>query len=110
MTDYKLLAQMLSQGIKPVVTFKSGIDDKEGYPSANMRARIIGISSSDPDDLFKLTFDYDGFEGINIPLEPSNYWDKNKKPCLTCKEAGYYTPQELLYFDVPEPLDSCFTV
>lgn len=102
------LCQFLQSGKQPVVTFKAGIDDKESYAEKNMRARVLRCTSPDSDEVLKLTFDFEEFDAHNTPLESSNYYDAKGAPTRTAKQAGYYKPQEDLYFDLTELVDDLF--
>lgn len=98
------LTEALRAGSRPVVTFCEGIGEKESYAEAGMRARILGATPMDHDGVLRLTFDFAEFETHNASFESANYYDKGGKPVLTARQAGYYKPQEDLYFDLDEEL------
>lgn len=102
--------QLLRSGKQPVVTFKKGIDDKESYAEAHMRARVLRCSAPDGDEVLQLTFDFEEFDAHNTPLESANYYDDKGRATRTAKQAGYYKPQETLYFDLSERVDDLFTI
>lgn len=106
----KDLADAVRQGLRPVVTFGKGIEDKEGYPEAGMRARVVAASDAGNDGMLKVVFEFESFADHNRPLESRNYYDKAGKPTLTAREAGFYTPEEHLYFDADEELSGTLTV
>ncbi len=103
------LIQRVTSGAQPIVTFKAGIGDKESYAETGMRARLLGVGE-ERDGVVKLRFDFEAFDGHNLPLESRNYYDRSGVACLTAREAGYYKPQEDLYFDREEQLDTLMTV
>lgn len=98
------LLEALQNGKRPVVTFKDGISEKESYAEAGMRARIVGLSAPDRDGVLKLFFDFAEFDVHNTAFESANYYDKNQKPVLTARQAGFYKPQDHMYFDLDEQL------
>ena len=115
MNTIKDLCELIAAGKRPVVTFKEGIGEKESYAEAQMRARIVGMSRPDVDGVLKLKFSFPEFEAHNTPLESTNYWGKGdngakREANLTCKQAGFYKPEEDLYFDLVEIVDDLFTI
>lgn len=102
---YKELGQLIKEGIYPIVTFKKGIENQEGYPENGMRAQIINVSFSD-DDLIKLTFNYEHFDEFNKKYESANYYDNNKIPCLTARQKGFYKIEEDFYFESGYPIET----
>ncbi len=103
------LIRRVKTGAQPVVTFKDGIGDKESYAEEGMRARLLSVEQ-ERDGVVKIRFDFEEFEAHNRPLESRNYYDRSGVACLTAREAGYYKPQEDLYFDRDEQLYSLLTV
>lgn len=99
------LVTALQQGTQPVVTFQGSVGDLESYAEAGMRARILS-ATNDGADCVKLMFDFEEFDGHNRAFESANYYDKNKVPCLTAREAGYYKPQEKLYFAPTDDIET----
>lgn len=104
------LCELLRSGKQPIVTFGAAIEDKEGYPEALMRARAIRVSGPDADKVMKVTFAFEEFSAHNAPLESANYFDASSNPTQTARQAGYYKPEEQIYFDFDEPLDGLLTI
>lgn len=104
MKALKDLQSAIHAGQRPIVTFKKGIEDKEAYPEAGMRGRILGVTPQSCGEVFAIEFDFSEFDAHNLPLESSNYFDKSGSPTLTARQAGYYSPQERIYFDLDEDL------
>lgn len=99
---------LLINGVKPVVEFGKFIADKETYAERGMRARALHFV--DKDDVVEITFDFGEFELHNLPLEQANYYDESGNPTRTARQAGFYRPQDALYFDRDEPLEDLFAV
>lgn len=93
------LLQYLSTGQQPVVTFKKHIEEKEAYAEVGMRARILRAHIGQH-DCVEITFDFAEFDAFNLPFETSAFFDKDGKPTQTARQAGYYKPQEALYYDI----------
>lgn len=103
----KELAQLVSDGIRPVVTFTAPILDKEGYLEAGMRGRLVAVSN-EHDDMFKLHVDLSEFDDFNRQFESANYYDKDGVPRLTARESGFYkAPKDEIYVDNNEDVDFC---
>ena len=73
---------------------------------------LCNKAATDPDrdGVLKIFFDFDEFDAHNSPLESAHYYDKEQNPCLTAKQAGYYKPQDDLYFDSGERLDELMEI
>jgi hypothetical protein len=100
------LVQMVRQGKTPVVQFKKGIESKDDcYPEEGMRARVLHASDPDPDGCVKIVFDFEEFADHNKQYERTNYYDKHGRPSLTAREAGFYKPQDDIYFDGDEEME-----
>lgn len=99
------LAKLIENGAKPVVQFGPDVGDKESYADTGMRARAISVQKDDGE--IHVTFDFAEFDDFNLPFEQSNYFDKAGKPVLTAREAGFYKPQDSLYFDQDENVETC---
>lgn len=94
------LLAYLAQGHRPVVTFQNKCGDLESYAEIGMRARILsGFVSRD--GVAKLKMDFEEFDAHNKPFETFTYYDKDGEPRLNARQAGFYKPQEDLYF-MPE--------
>lgn len=104
------LVEALKGGKQPVVTFVGRIEDKESYAEPGMRARIIGQAVAQDSDVVSLRFDFEEFAQHNMPFESNRYYDKQHNPCLTAREAGFYKPQEGLYFDLDEVVAELMTI
>lgn len=100
-----LLEMLASRGSGLVVTFKHGVDDKEGYAESGMRGRIVSACRL-PDDVICIKVDYTEFVDHNRAFETANYFDKNGVPCLNAREAGYLRDEkEDLFVGEDEDLD-----
>lgn len=104
------LVEALRGGKQPVVTFAAGIADKDSYAEAGMRARILGQPAHEDNEVIKLRLDFEEFAAHNAPFESAHYYDKDQVPCLTARQAGYYKPQEDLYFDLDEEMARLMTI
>lgn len=102
--DMREFSRMVKNGIHPVVTFLDAIEDKEGYLEKGMRGRVTG-AIVDGDDLVTLTVDLTEFDEYNKAFESKGYFDKNRNPVLTAREAGYYKPVDTVYFDADEEMN-----
>lgn len=101
------LAHLIQSGVRPVVTFKPPIDDKECYLEPGMRGRLVLVTDKH-DDIFKLQVDLTEFDDFNRQFESANYFDKNGQACLTAREAGYLkAPQEDIYVGLDDEVDFC---
>jgi len=101
------IAQLVKDGVHPVVTFKAPILDKEGYLEAGMRGRLVAVSN-EHDDMFKLHVDLSEFDEFNRQFESANYYDKDRVPRLTARESGFYKePKDEVYVGNDEEVDFC---
>jgi hypothetical protein len=103
------LAKLVVNGAKPVVQFSDPIGDKESYADEGMRARAVGIDTADS-QVIKVTFDFSEFDAFNLPFEKAHYFDKAGNPTLTARKAGFYRPQDNLYFDPAEVIEGVVTL
>lgn len=93
-----------------VIEFTKKIEDWECYADQYMRARVIGYRYNAHNDtvpseqVHELFFDYSEFDEHNQKYEQNNYWDKNGNATLTAREAGYYKPQDSIWFGNELPL------
>lgn len=93
-----------------VVTFDRDIVNWECYADQYMKARVVGYryntgNDTEPSEIVHdIIFDFSEFDEHNQKYEQSNYWDKNGQATLTAREAGYYHPQESIYFGEEMPL------
>jgi hypothetical protein len=99
------LLKLLENGAKPVVEFGANIAEQEVYAEKGMRARALHFLD-DGDDVVRVTFDYGEFEAHNLPLEPTHYFDTAGNPTLTARQAGFYRPQDAVYFDRNQSLEN----
>jgi len=100
---------LIVSGARPVVEFRRCIGQKESYAEPNMRARVLRVQNR-RDGIIELVFDFEEFDQHNAPFESTGYYDKDRNPTLTARQAGYYHPQEGLYFDNDELLADMFEV
>jgi hypothetical protein len=103
MQTYADLMTVIASGKRPVVTFLPGVEDFETYAEEGMRARVVAARPHN--DLVQVTFAFDEFEAHNRPYEKADYIAKGGGPNITAREAGYYLPQEDLYFEPSDPTD-----
>ncbi len=110
MTTITEFCQMLTADERPVVTFKPRIEEKESYAEESMRARILGFSIGKNSGVIELHVDFEEFASHNAQFESDNYYDANRQPTLTARQAGFYKPQDGIYFDPAELVEDFFTV
>lgn len=110
MNVIKDVVEAIKQGKLLVVTFMEGIDDKESYAEKGMRARLIGVENTTDADVVSIRVDFAEFEQHNLPLESTSYYDGNGQPTRTARQAGYYHPQDKLYFDLDGPVSSLMVI
>ena len=84
------------------IQFEEKAEDLECYPEKNMRAKVLSVKLSNPSPdphnvVYAVKVDYTDFDDFNRQFETANYYDKNQKPTLNARDAGYYTPVETLY-------------
>lgn len=91
------------------VAFKPEIENFETYAEPNMRCTIskAELMGSDP-SIVKVVFNYEKFDEFNKQFESANYYDKNREPCLTAREAKMYKVSEENYFDAETPVSEIF--
>jgi hypothetical protein len=92
-----------------VVEFGAGIDECESYIEVGMWGRILRITDCH-DDCYKFYIKLDEFDEHNIPLETSNYYDKQGQARLTAREAGHYEPEDSIYLPEPAQWDKYFVI
>jgi hypothetical protein len=81
------------------IEFNADIEEMEGYPEKGMRATIRSIrKGGDNGDTCVIEFDYSLFDEYNKQFETHNYYGKDRVASLSAREAGYYKPQEKMYF------------
>lgn len=95
---------LIQSGARPVVTFRKGAEEGEGYLEAGMRGRITGSRTSG-DGVFSLTVDLNGFEDFNAAFESANYYDNKGVARLTAREAGHYPKDGIDLLYVSEDVD-----
>lgn len=99
-TDIHTLAELKGK----IVEFTSKIEDWECYADNYMRARVIGYKFNPHGDtipseqVHEIFFDFSEFDEHNRKYEQNNYWDKDGNATLTAREAGYYHPQDSIWF------------
>lgn len=83
---------------KPMtIEFKKEISNMECYAEKGIRANISKITLSH--DCVCVYFDYSDFDNYNKQFETSGYYDTQRNPVLTAREAGFYHEKESIYFD-----------
>ncbi len=91
-----------------IIRFNPDIYEMESYAEPNMQARIISVTNEDVNDpdinnhVYRIRISYAEFEDHNVPFETSDYYDKSGNPCLTARQAGFYSVKDTLYFPSPE--------
>lgn len=88
---------------KASIEFLRG-DEAGDYAEPGMKAQMLSIEivedSLDPAvQVWKVRLDYSVFDGHNKKLESADYFDSNRVPCLTAREAGMYRPIDWLYIN-----------
>lgn len=96
-------AELVKDGIHPVVTFSKAVNETEGYLEAGMRGRIVSVRD-DGDEVQEFKVDLSEFDAVNRLYESATYYDKNQRPCLTAREAGFYEPQISLWLMLDQPV------
>lgn len=91
------------------VQFTDAAEDLECYAEIGMKAVLLEARQDHP-EVWVLFLDYAPFDAHNLPLEQSNYYDKNHNPCLTAREAGFYKARDTIYLSDPSSWDHYLTV
>jgi hypothetical protein len=102
-------AGLVTDGIHPVIEFKKDIEDIESYAEPGMRARAVGVATTN-DNGVKFSLDFTEFDDFNKAFEQANYYDKKGRPTLTAREAGFYKGVETYFFEVQDETDKYFEV
>jgi hypothetical protein len=88
----KELVELVTQGVKPVIRVKNGLDI-DG-PDTGMWGRIISIGIEDVWDrensTIEFVIDFKEFEEINKPLAKKDWYNSEGVPCLTWMESRNY--------------------
>lgn len=92
---------MFEQFIDLHVEFLESIEEMETYAESGMRAVIKKVYPypHDPEDVIIVEFSFVEYDDYNKNFESNNYYDKNRAPTLTAREAGYYSPVDSIYLD-----------
>lgn len=106
MSDF---VDLVASGARPVVEFVAGIDSKESFAEKGMRARALRVRAENS-EVVRVEFDYAEFESLNLPMQSTGYYDKQRQPTLTAVEAGFYKPQDHMYVDRDENLEQLFVL
>lgn len=101
-----------------VVEFQKEILNCESYAEPEMRARVLHIEANNAgypdlnDHIYTITFDFGEFDEFNKQFENYNYYDHNGVAQLNARQAGYYKPQDRIYFSSPElyPFEMYFKI
>lgn len=109
--NFELIRKQLSEGKTLTVQFLSEIEELECYPEKDMKAEIIECRKYGfNEDVIVIRFNYDPFYCSNSALESRSYYDKEGVARLTATEAGYYEPQDDIYFDLDSDPFGYFTI
>jgi hypothetical protein len=92
----EFLKAHVEDGRPLAIEFTKGVGDLEGYAEPGMRAHLVDYLPS-RDDVVELRVNYQIFEEFNRGLEKANYYDKDGKPTLTARDAGFYNVTETYY-------------
>lgn len=93
----------------PHVKGQRGVEDLESYPEARMRAQVTG-GRLDHDEVVVLNVDYTPFESFNEAFESANYFDDQRQPTRTARQAGFYHPQDSIYLMADDRVEDFFVV
>lgn len=93
---FKELAELLVNGATVDVECRERVEDLEDYADKGMRLTITGIRS-DHDEVAVLAVSYAKYDEHNKAFEKRNYYDKQGKPCLNAREAGFYKEHDSMY-------------
>lgn len=104
--DTKGLKEIIDSG--KIITVRFNNDEIEDYTFLNkgMIAKLYKIEEMD--ESFKCYFDISEFDNHNLPLQSSNYYDKNNNPTLTAFEKGLWKDKETFYID--ENFEAFFSI
>lgn len=91
------------------VEFGSKIEECESYLEPGMWGRILSITYTG-DECYRFKIKIDEFDPHNIPLETTNYYDKDGKPTLSARQAGHYQAEDDYYLPNPEDWDEYFVI
>lgn len=90
------------------VTCMKGIDDLETYAEPGMRLTITG-GDEQHDGVLKLRVSYEDFDEFNKQFESANYFDGNRQPVLTAREAGFYKVKDTIYVMADDEFERFFS-
>lgn len=101
-----------------IVEFQPRIEDHEHYAMGGMRARVIHIEAKYAgypdlqDHIYTITFNFGEFDEFNKQFESYDYYGPDRVANLNARQAGFYEPQDKLYFSSPElyPFETYFKV
>lgn len=106
--DALKLKQLIIAG-PVVIEFGKEAPDFEVFAEAGMRAHLKDVVYRAADEVI-IEVDYSAFEEYNKSFEVADYYDKNRQPTLTPREAGVYTGDDSFYVAANQELDEIFTV
>lgn len=78
------------------VEFKKAAEDLETQFDYKMRAQLVAIRIV-RENMVVFTCDDSKWTTYNDDFASANYYDKEGKPCLTAKQAGYYHVRQDVY-------------
>lgn len=107
MSAHTMLA--LHPWIGAVVRIGTDADKDDITWDPGMLAVVLSVAQED-DDLFHVGLDFRPFMDHNTPLMSSGFYDKNKVPCCTAQEAGYWRDIATWYVDHPKAWGNRLTI
>lgn len=108
MTGIEFL-QLIQDGRRPVVEFKSGVEEQESCMDPGMRGRAVSAILG-KDRCIVIRFDLDPFFEFNKPLARPNYYGPDGEANLTAWEAGFYKPAEDIWIDGDADIAALFEI
>lgn len=102
----KRLKEIIDSGKSVIVKFNNNEIEEYTFLNKSMIAKLYKIEEMD--ESFKCYFDISEFDNHNLPLQSSNYYDKNNNPTLTASEKGLWKDKETFYID--ENFDEFFDI
>ena len=90
-------AQMINDGVRPVVEFTAGVKNFEWCIEPQMRATVTSVRFDARIEMWCVELDLEGFQDYNEDFMSHQYYDANGTPCLSAKEAGQWPKTETLF-------------
>jgi hypothetical protein len=95
-TTFRQLYNIFVNGAMFDLECREKIEDLESYPDKGTRLTVYGMRD-DKDDVLALQVSYHKYDDYNTAFEKANYFDKEGRPCLTARDAGFYNVKDTLY-------------